>query len=67
MTDGAWRAFRQQVFEDPALAARLARLASGDFAKQVAAAAQARGFQVEEVDVSEAVNIGRREWLERWL
>ncbi|MCU1356489.1 MAG: hypothetical protein JWM89_1907 [Acidimicrobiales bacterium] len=62
-----WVAFRQLVFDDPALARTLAGVAPAAFVSEVVAAAAERGLAVEPAEVDAAVNAGRRAWFERWI
>ena len=62
-----WATFRQLVFDDPALAGRLASSAPGAFVSVVVAAAAERGLAVQPAEVDAAVNAGRRAWFERWI
>jgi len=60
--------FRNLVLTDPGLQEQLREPGDGDdFLALVLQLGQARGFDFTEADVTAAMQVGRRTWIERWI
>jgi hypothetical protein len=58
---------RQVVMEDDALREKLLECGTDEhLLAEVAAAARERGLVVDQAELTAAVNLNRRRWLERW-
>lgn len=68
MNEGGLEAFRQAVYADSALGERLWEpIDRAAFVEIVLREAQARGYDIDRRELEEAMQAGRRAWIERWL
>ncbi|HEY1325783.1 MAG TPA: aspartyl/asparaginyl beta-hydroxylase domain-containing protein [Casimicrobiaceae bacterium] len=64
----AFARFRERVFADPALAARLrSEPERGAFVALTVAVGRAEGYEFDAADVRAAMAAGQRRWIEQWL
>jgi hypothetical protein len=63
----AFERFREHVWADPALAARLCAAGEADFVTRTIAEGRAAGCVFEAEDVQAAMAAGRRQWITQWL
>ncbi len=67
-TTGSFDAFRRLVLEDPALQAQLWAVSDREaFVALTVALGQQRGCRFDDEAVKQAMQTGRRTWIERWL
>jgi predicted ribosomally synthesized peptide with nif11-like leader len=68
MSEPSFDKFRASMLADPELWSKLNDIDDKDeFVRSAVQMAAERGFTVNESDIREAINAGRRAWIERWI